>query len=224
MKLTVRDVIELFKVSEKTVYRWIYEDEFPASQVHGQYRINPTELMEWAAARQIPIPAGLFRKKEKSAQSFPALSEALERGGIFHDVGGNDKPTVLRAAVQSMRLPEGVDREDLLGVLLAREGLGSTGIGDGIAVPHVRNPIIFPVPQSSLTLCFLQKPVDFGALDGKPVHSLFTLVSHTVRVHLHLLSQLAFALRQPAFGDLVQKHAPAAEIIQAAREAEGIPH
>ena len=45
------------------------------------------------------------------------------------------------------------------------------------------------------TLCFLEHPIEFGALDGQPVHTLFTIVSPTIKAHLHLLSRLAFALR-----------------------------
>ena len=45
-----------------------------------------------------------------------------------------------------------------------------------------------------MTLCFLDQPIEFGSVDGKPVHTLFSLVSPTIRVHLHLLSRLSTAL------------------------------
>ena len=119
-----------------------------------------------------------------------------------------------------MKLPEDVDPEFLYQVLLAREALGSTGIGDGIAIPHVRNPIVLHLSRPTVTLCFLEQPVDFGALDGQPVSTLFTLVSPTVRAHLHLLSRLAFALRHPRFKAAVQSQASREEILDALREAE----
>lgn len=75
--------------------------------------------------------------------------------------------------------------------------LGSTGIGDGIAIPHPRSPLIFNLPHASLTLSFLEKPIDFGALDGKPVFAAFTILSQTVRGHIHLISRLAHVLRTP---------------------------
>ncbi|MFA5975353.1 MAG: PTS sugar transporter subunit IIA [Elusimicrobiota bacterium] len=220
MKLTVRDVMKLFKVSEKTVYHWIYEDELPASQVQGQYRMNRAELFEWASTRQIPVPTDLIQKKGPAASFQPTLSGALTLGGIFYDAAGDSQSTVLQEVVRLMPLPEGFHRDDLLRVLMAREALGSTGIGDGIAVPHVRNPIILPISQASITLCFLRTPVDFGALDGRPVYAVFTLVSHTVRAHLYLLSQLSFALRQPSFGVLIAQRAPAPQILEAVRQVE----
>jgi hypothetical protein len=59
--------------------------------------------------------------------------------------------------------------------------------------------------------------VDFGALDGQPVRTLFTLISPTVKAHLHLLSRLAFALRDADFKSLVAKEAGRDEILASAR-------
>jgi PTS system nitrogen regulatory IIA component len=105
-------------------------------------------------------------------------------------------------------------------VLLAREALGSTGVGDGIAIPHVRNPIVLHVPRATVTLCFLENPVDFNALDGRPVTTLFTVVSPTVKAHLHLLSRLAFCLRTPAVRAAVGGQVRREEILAAVRSAE----
>ena len=58
-----------------------------------------------------------------------------------------------------------------MSVLLAREALGSTGIGDGIAMPHVRNPIVLPVDAPIVSLCYLEEAVAVGAVDGKPVRT-----------------------------------------------------
>src|SRR5574341_1968207 len=83
---------------------------------------------------------------------------------------------------------------DHCSVLEAREAMGSTGIGDGIAIPHVRNPILLHVTAPFVNLCLLRDPVDFDAVDGKPVHALFTVVSANVPGHLRILGQLGFVL------------------------------
>jgi PTS system nitrogen regulatory IIA component len=79
-----------------------------------------------------------------------------------------------------MPLPEEVDRQFLFQVLLARESLGSTAVGGGIAIPHVRNPIVMHIPLPIITLCFLEHPIEFGAIDAKPVHVLFTIVAEVI--------------------------------------------
>ena len=130
-------------------------------------------------------------------------------------MGGVDKASVLHAVVDVMKLPEEVDRKFLYEVLLAREALGSTGVGDGIAIPHVRNPIVLHVVRPVVTLCFLERPVEFGALDGRAVTTLFTLISPTVRAHPHLLSRLGFALRDADFKAAVTQQASREQILDA---------
>jgi PTS system nitrogen regulatory IIA component len=71
-----------------------------------------------------------------------------------------------------------------------------------------------------VTLCFLEHPVDFGALDGQPVTTLFTLISPTVRAHLYLLSRLGFALRDPDFKKAVIQQASREQILEALRRVE----
>jgi PTS system nitrogen regulatory IIA component len=115
--------------------------------------------------------------------------------------------------VARLPLPPEQNRDALLSVLEAREAMGSTGIGDGIAIPHVRNPIVLHVAQPFVTLCLLRHAVDFDALDGKPVHALFMVVSPTVPVHLRILGQLGFLLRDDELRRLLRDRAPADAII-----------
>ncbi|MBI4578689.1 MAG: PTS sugar transporter subunit IIA [Planctomycetes bacterium] len=216
MQLTVRDVARLLNVAEKTVYRWITQGSLPAYRVNEQYRFNRAELLEWAMARRINVSEELLQEPESTTIALPTLAGALKAGGIVYRLNGVDKPSVLQALVDNMRLPEDVDREFLYRVLLAREALGSTGIGDGIAIPHVRNPIVLHVSQPAVTLCFLERPVDFGSLDGQPVHTLFSLISPAVRAHLHLLSRLSFALRDPQFKAVIQQQGSRDQIMNEA--------
>ncbi|HRZ12733.1 MAG TPA: PTS sugar transporter subunit IIA [Kiritimatiellia bacterium] len=152
----------------------------------------------------------------------PSLEQGLVNGGVFYRIEGTNPPSVLKAVVNLLRLPDSTDRDFLFQAMLAREALQSTGIGDGIAVPHVRNPLIIEVDKPLVCLCFLEKPVDFQALDGKPVFVLFTLVTPSVRAHLHLLSRLSFCLRDPTFKELLLRQASRDEILDAVRRIEGL--
>ena len=152
--------------------------------------------------------------------ALPLLSAALEAGGIFHDIPGTDKPSVLRAAVDALDLPAQLNRDFLFQTLLMREQLQSTGIGDGVAIPHVRNPSVLGLAAPQVSLFFLQNPVGFDALDGKPVQALFMPLAPNVRVHLHLLGKIAFALRQPSIKELVARAAAPGEILAAVRSFE----
>jgi PTS system nitrogen regulatory IIA component len=220
MTLTVREVSRLLNVSEKTVYRWVSKGEVPAYQVHDQYRFNRAEILEWATSRKMPVSPEIFSEPETHGIALPSLTEAMRNGGVNYRVVGEDRWSILKNIVQLLRLPEEVDREFLLKVLIAREELASTGIGDGIAIPHVRNPVVLHISKPMVTLFFLERPIDFGAIDGQPVHAMFMLISPTVRAHLHLISRLAYALRDPDFRAIVQRQGLWEEILSAAQKVE----
>ena len=93
-------------------------------------------------------------------------------------------------------------------------------VGDGIAIPHVRNPIALSADEPSLSLAFLRQPVDFNAPDGQTVFALFFLVSPTTRVHLQMLAKIAFLLSDPGFREAIRGRAPAARLIDMARNLE----
>jgi PTS system nitrogen regulatory IIA component len=157
LQLQVKDVAQFFGVSEKTIYRWIEQDGLPAFRINKQYRFNRVEILEWATARKVNASPQLLRNPVEDTGPLPDFAEALEDGGVFYRVDGTDKDSVLRSVVTLLRLPDAVDREFLLQVLLEREAMGSTSVGDGIAIPHVRNPIVLHIPRPTITLCFLEK-------------------------------------------------------------------
>jgi nitrogen PTS system EIIA component len=221
MQLSVKDAAAILSVSEKTIYRWIKQQAIPCYRINEQYRFNRAELLEWATSRRIQVSPDIFAEKCSPAAPLPTLIEAIKAGGVFYRVEGSDSGSVLRAVVDLLHLPEEVDREFLYQVLLARETLGSTGIGDGIAIPHVRNPVVLHVSKPTISLCFLERPIDFGAIDDKPVDTLFTLISPSVRAHLHLLSRLGIVLRDQSVKATLRERASREELMEAFARAEG---
>ncbi len=219
MNISVKEAARLLSVSEKTIYRWIKGQIIPAYKVHESYRFNRAELLEWATSRRLGIAPEAFDEPEAEAQPLPDLVTALEDGGVFYRVEGTTRDQALADTVAHLRLPEDVDRTYLYRVLLAREGIASTGVGRGVAIPHPRDPVLLHVTRPTVTLCFLEHGVDFQALDGRPVNILFTLITPTRRSHLHLLSLLGFVLRDPAIRQVLEKQGSREEIFTALRRA-----
>ena len=147
MNLTVKDAAKLLDVSEKTLYRWIKQGDIPSYRINEQIRFNRAEILEWATSRKIPLDPGILSEPESGGMAVPTIAEAIRAGGVLYRFEGRTKKEVLGQVVEQLRLPDEVDRSFLLKVLLARETLGSTGIGDGIAIPHVRNPIVLHVTR-----------------------------------------------------------------------------
>jgi nitrogen PTS system EIIA component len=220
MQLDLKDVAGIFSVTEKTIAFWIRQKNLPAYQVNGQYRFNRAELLEWATERRVDVSTEIMNAPVDAGSTSPRLDEALKLGGIFHGIAGRDKASVLRAVVDVMPMPRDVDRTLLFDMLLARESLGSTAIGDSIAIPHVRHPIVLHMLHPAIILCFLEHPIDFSAMDGEPVNILFTLASPTVRAHQQLLSRLAFALKDPQFRAILTRKGSCEEILSEATRVE----
>ncbi|MFS2122519.1 PTS IIA-like nitrogen regulatory protein PtsN [Pseudomonas sp. Pseusp97] len=122
------------------------------------------------------------------------LEQILTPGRSLVNVPGGSKKRVLEqiASLVARELP-GFDSQDIFDSLVARERLGSTGFGNGIAIPHCR----LTGCQSPISaILHLDHPVDFDALDGAPVDLVFVLLvpEAATEEHLELLRQIASML------------------------------
>jgi PTS system nitrogen regulatory IIA component len=216
MKMTLRDAARFLGLDEGTLEKLARKREIPAHQDGDRFRFNRVELLEWATARDVPVKAELLEEPDPGAAApLPGLADAVRLGGIHAGVRGDTQASVLRAVVDLLPNTIPPERELLYRMLLARETLGSTAMGQGIAIPHPRNPIVLRVEKPMVAVCFLERHVDFDALDAKPVHTALLLVSPSIRVHLHLLALIATAIRDQATRELLERRAPAAEILAA---------
>ena len=123
------------------------------------------------------------------------ILDILERNAIIPELKGNTKKQVLEELIDALlqNKPQ-LDRSRLMGVLLERERLGSTGIGDGIAIPHGK---LKDLDQLALSFGKSAQGVDFESMDGKPVHLFFLLVApeSCAGIHLRALAKIARLLK-----------------------------
>src|SRR6266545_2047263 len=162
MDLTVKDAAKLLNVTENAIYRWIHDGSLPSYRLNEKYRLNRVELLEWATARNLKVSPAIFQDADDARAPRGLLGDALAAGGALYDVEGDNKAAVLKSLCDRLKLPTAVKPKDLYSVLMAREALGSTGIGNGIAVPHPRSPLILGVKTPAVALVFLKQPIEFG--------------------------------------------------------------
>ena len=100
------------------------------------------------------------------------------------------KKRVFERAAEAMGAALDLSSEKIYRALLAREKLGSTAIGEGIAIPHCR---ISECAEAAGCLLTLQEPIDFGSTDGRDVDVIFVLLvpEEATQAHLNLLAALA---------------------------------
>ena len=220
MLLTVRQAAALLRSSERQVYRWVDDGEIPFQRVRDQVRFNRTDLLDWATSRRLPISLEAFDAGLDPEDRAPSLARALRAGGVHAGIEAADREAALREVVERTPIPESIDRELILEVLLAREQASSSALGDGIAIPHVRQPVVAPGAESTVSVSYLQAPVPFGAPDGKPVSTVFFIISPTVRKHLQMLAHLARALQEPGFRTALDRRAALDELVELAARLE----
>lgn len=220
MQLTINDIVRTFEVSEQTVAGWIDKKNMPCVRANEQYRFNYIELLDWALEKKIKLTPEVLALGEREEDDAGVLYQAIKTGNIHYDIPGESWEEVLRTIVDVLPLPPMLNKKSLWQMLIAREKMMSTAIGNGIAIPHVRNPVVLHVDHPSISLCFLKKPVDFKALDGKPVFIVFTILSPSVKKHLGILSRLAFCLQNAKLQEYLHRKAPREQILAEIRVIE----
>jgi len=133
------------------------------------------------------------------------LSEILEAKNIIPDLKARDKNKALEELAETIsRSRPSVDKNALVKVLLERERLGSTGIGDGVAIPHGKfHGINEPIISFGRSI----KGLDFESMDGQPVFLFFLLVApeNSASVHLKALARIAKILKNSSFRKMLME-------------------
>jgi len=199
MKLAINKIAKYLDLPVNTVERWIRQGKIPVHRDGPDCIFKKSILKKWAVSRNLSFTLPKNSETKHPGIEMENLLPAIKRGGLIHNTKGDSVNTVLKAAVDKIGVLSPNAKEELYERLLERERLTSTGIGNGVAIPHPRTQMPAVKENASITTCFLEEPLDFNAVDDKPVFVMFILLSPSVKIHLHLLSRLAFCLRDESF-------------------------
>ena len=232
MDLKIKDVAELLSVSETTIRRWLNENKIPAYKLNHQYRFSTVEIENWVLSckmGKINDEANPFMenkdkkiniKSEKASsiigrkigtQAF-SLFRAVHKGGVINNIMGKTKEDVIKSSVKIIANSLSLDANVLTDLLLDREKLMPTALNHGIAAPHTRDFLI-PKSHDIVSVVYLDKPIEFGALDGQKVHTLFFLFACDDKRHLHLLAKIAHLTRNKESLDFISQHPGKAHLL-----------
>jgi mannitol/fructose-specific phosphotransferase system IIA component (Ntr-type) len=150
------------------------------------------------------------------------LSDSLSAKSINLNLKSTDRESVLRELVNQIPELAGQPeaRQTLLRALQEREQLYSTGIGDGIALPHSRNALVGLVDRPLVVFGRHAQGIAYGAPDQLPAKLFFLVVAPTVTQHLALLAKLIRLVRDPRLRQGLQTADKAESVISLIREAE----
>jgi PTS system nitrogen regulatory IIA component len=179
--MTVEEVAQYLRVSERTVYEWAQKGEIPAGKLGTTWRFKRSEVERWVDRRI----SG--RRKGLGSQPF-AIHNVLtpDRVTLMAETA---KVPALRMMVNILaRSPRVRDRDELERAVFAREELMSTGIGFGVAVPHVR---LASVSDLAMAVGVSKHEItDYDSLDGKPVR-IICMVAAGINQHAEYIRCLA---------------------------------
>ncbi|KPK72061.1 hypothetical protein AMJ87_05865 [candidate division WOR_3 bacterium SM23_60] len=148
------------------------------------------------------------------------ISQLLKAKAIMMDIDAKEKIAAIKEMVDYLVAKKLVaDGEAFLNALAKRENLESTGIGDGIAIPHARTGAV-----KGLLLAFArsQEGVDFSAIDGKPSYLIFLIASPEDKKseYIMALAKISRLLRRPQVRDQLKRARNAQEVLDIIKSNE----
>jgi PTS system nitrogen regulatory IIA component len=148
------------------------------------------------------------------------IMEFLNKNAIIASMKATDKEGTIRELVDLLAKAENIkNKEELINAIMTRESLGSTGIGQGIGIPHAKSPNV-----KNLVAAFglSQKGVNFDSLDGEPVYIFFLLIApeECAGPHLKALARISRMLKDKYFREMLKKAKDSKEILRIIQEED----
>jgi PTS system nitrogen regulatory IIA component len=180
--LTIEEVAKYLRVSERTVYDWAQKGEIPSGKIGTVWRFKKTEIEKWVNDR-------LSTNKMNPGFNTVQVQNILSPDRIVFLNHATKRDALLALADNLATAPQIKNRQELASEILKREDLMSTGIGRGIAIPHVRlssvTDLVVSVGISQVDI------IDFQTLDDVPVRLLF-MIAAAYNQHAYYLQTLSF--------------------------------
>lgn len=148
------------------------------------------------------------------------IADLIHKGGIFMDVEGTTPEEIYDKVSKMISLPDGMSAEQVYNALCTREKVLSTAVGNGIALPHARSPIMKEEQDQRICVVYLKEPIDMKAPDERMVYVMFILLTQNSQIHMQVLSGLAGLFRSLRFRKALESKAGEAELLSLIRELD----
>jgi PTS system nitrogen regulatory IIA component len=180
--LTIEEVAQYLRVSERTVYDWAQKGEIPSGKIGTAWRFKKSEIEQWVNER-------LSANRLKSNLNPVEMQAILSQDRILFLNSPAKRDALLALAKNLSSAPQVKNSQELTLEILKREELMSTAIGRGIAIPHARlssvTDLVVSVGISRVDIA------DFNPLDDEPVRLLF-MIAAAYNQHAEYLQTLSF--------------------------------
>lgn len=218
MDLKISEVAELLHVSESTVTRWVKEGHLCSYRLNDQLLFAKDEVESWILSGKMTKGdmEGFSLGSEGGWQTF-SLYRSLHRGGII-EIEATTKEEAIFEVTLKMEEKLSIDPQAVGEMLIEREHLMSTAVGNGVAIPHSRDCLLHG-PYDVVIIALPKHPIDWSALDGKEVNLLFFLFACDDKRHLNLLAKIAHLASHPLI-NLIKEHPSQQDLLNEIKQFE----
>lgn len=215
--LSVKEVGMFLMLGEKDVLRMVKQRELPHHLIQDKIYFNKQHLIEWALMRSHPI--NLAGQRHFEEYTVKSILPVIDESSFFYKESMTESDYI-GSMVRKARFHNPVDRDVVIQLLKSREEMMSTAIGNGIALPHPRIPLMLGQEKPIIHFFFPAQTLVLNSIDGKPVHTLILLISQTVRQHLSILAHISYLLSKKEFRELLAEQKPAGELLHCIEQLE----
>ena len=146
------------------------------------------------------------------------LEALIQKGGVYTDVEGSSYSEVYMNIVEKMNFSNSISKDDVFQALCEREKVMSTAVGNGIAIPHCRIPVVKEQSEQCVAVACLKQSLEMNAPDDQPVNCMFVIIASNQSDHIQILAKIAELMKNAEFRKLLADHASEAEILNAVKE------
>jgi PTS system nitrogen regulatory IIA component len=219
--MTLAEIAKYLKVSEKTILRMVKKGELPGSKVSNQWCFQRVAIEQWLTAKMESAPEDNLVSVIRTTPKIIPLAQLVSQDRIIMDVKAGDKESIIRQLTKPLEQANLLENpEEFIASLLAREEMGSTAIGYGVAIPHVHEQENSGVKQTCVVLGICHNGVDFDAMDGEPTYIFMLLCGNSITVHIRLLAKTMLMLRNPGTVEALRSCTTKSQVAEILRKAD----
>ena len=194
--MTLAEVSRYLKLSEKTVQKMVKNGEIPCTKIANQWRFYKSMIEDWLASQMELTSRASISMLIEDENIFMPISRLISEDLILMDLKADTRDAALAEMADAAYAANIIsDREQVLKKLLEREKLSTTGVGEGLALPHLRRPSARLVREPRIIIAVSKKGIEYDSFDGNPVYVLLMILSDNEAVHLRILSKISRLLR-----------------------------
>jgi len=212
--MTIKEVSEYLKMNERTISKLATQGILPAAKIANQWRFMRSLINQWLERQMVGLAAEQLELLESEIAAKPIdVTKFLTPDLIIPDAKAHTRTDVLKEMLNLAASKKLINNPAfVLKVLIGREALCSTAIGDEVAIPHPRHPVSESHASSTIVMARSVQGIDFGAIDELPVKLIFLLCLSDDYTHLKILARLSRMLKDAHFRELLKSATGSKEI------------